>query len=141
MISTRSGWLMNRRLSAALLCVAGLIAACRPATLEPLELRMTFTSDRNRAGVGEQVNFVVDSQGNGLLAIRIDFGDGNNDALSTGGARTARATFSHSYAAPGVYVVRARVDEATDTVGATVSVTIDPASPASSIPTVFTRTP
>jgi hypothetical protein len=95
--------------------LAGLLvglAACGDGSLDPLPLQISIQASRATAAPGDPISFVVTAQGGNLLGIDIDYGDNTTDQYGTGGARTARVTFGHSYSAPGTYQVRARVTDA-----------------------------
>lgn len=89
------------------------VIACGGGSLDPLPLGIVMQASRTTAAPGQTINFVVDMQGGTLLGVSIDFGDDNVEERATGGARTARVTFSHAFAAVGVYQVRATVTDAT----------------------------
>jgi hypothetical protein len=102
---------MRRLLLRSLLLVLGL-AACGDASLDPLPLDVSVEASRATAAPGATINFVVNAQGGSLVGIEIVYDDGGDDRYPTGGARTARVTFYHAYAASGVYRVRATVTDA-----------------------------
>lgn len=87
-------------------------AACGDGSLEPLPLSITVEASRVAAAVGETVEFVVSAQGGMLIGVEIDYADGASEERGTSGARTARVTFRHAYAAAGTYEVRATVTDA-----------------------------
>ena len=64
------------------------------------------------AAPGDPVSFLVTAQGGDLLGVDVDYGDTTTDQYGTGGARTARVTFSHAFSTAGVYPVRATVTDA-----------------------------
>lgn len=100
---------MRRGLRGSVLLVA--LAACGDGGLDPLPLDITVEVSRTTATPGQAIAFVVNAQGGSLVGIAIDYRDGNTDQRATSGARTARVTFQHSYAAAGVYQVRATVTD------------------------------
>lgn len=99
-----------RSLLPSLLLVGG--AACGDASLDPLPLSITVEASRPTAAIGETVEFVVNARGGTLIGVAIDYADGSTDQYGTSGARTARVTFRHAYAAAGTYEVRATVTDA-----------------------------
>ena len=103
---------MRRAILAVLIGLFTGPTACGDGSLDPLPLSITLELSRTSAAPGEPVQFVANAQGGTLLGISIDYGDGSTDEFATGGARTARRTFSHAFAAAGVYQVRATVSDA-----------------------------
>jgi hypothetical protein len=89
------------------------LLACGDGGLEPLPLEITLASNRATASPGQAISFTVTAQGDRLLGIELDFGDGNVEEVPTAGARTARLTREHSYVSRGTYRVRASVSDAT----------------------------
>jgi hypothetical protein len=100
----------RRTLLRSLLLVG--LTACGDGSLDPLPLQVSIQASRTTAAPGDQISFVVTAQGGDLLGVEIDFGDTTTDQYATGGARTARVTFDHSYSAPGTYQVRTKVTDA-----------------------------
>jgi len=90
---------------------AVLTSACSPATLEPLPLQISVEAAPTSAVVGDTVYFIATVQGNSLLGLNADFGDGAGDSYGTGGARTGRVTFRHPFVARGTYTVRITVTD------------------------------
>jgi plastocyanin len=88
------------------------LAACGDASLDPLPLQISIQPSRVTAAPGDPVSFVVTAQGGDLLGVDVDYGDTTTDQYGTGGARTARITFSHAFSSAGVYQVRATVTDA-----------------------------
>lgn len=96
-----------------LLCFAfAALGACSGETLAPLPLHIGIEASRNTAAPGDSVSFRVTAQGGQLVGIVTTYGDGTEDQLGTGGARTARVTFHHVFTSPGTYEVRATVTDA-----------------------------
>jgi hypothetical protein len=93
------------------LLLAGLLA-CGDVGLEPLPLEITLQADRTMAAPDEVITFVVIAQGGDLVGVTIDYGDETAELFGTGGARTARRTFTHAYSDAGTYQVRAKVIDA-----------------------------
>jgi PKD domain-containing protein len=85
--------------------------SCRTKGLEPLALDISVTANKTTVATGEAVSFVVTAQGGGLVAVNMNYGDNTFEQFSTGGARTARITFTHGYSAGGTYQVRATVTD------------------------------
>jgi len=88
-----------------------LTSACSPATLEPLPLQISVEAAPASAAVGDTVYFIATVQGNSLLGLNADFGDGGGDSYGTGGARTGRVTFRHPFVARGTYTVKITVTD------------------------------
>ena len=106
---------MRRRTLLKSLLLVGLVAglaACGDGALEPLPLGITIQASPATAAPGETITFVVTAQGEALLGVDVDYGDGGTGQYPTGGARTARVTFGHAYSAAGTYTVRAAVTDA-----------------------------
>lgn len=104
---------MRRAVLSILLGLLTSVIACGDGSLDPLPLDIAMQVSRTTAAPGEPIQFVVDAQGGTLLGVSIDFGDDSGEERPTGGARTARVTFSHAFSAAGVYQVRATVTDAT----------------------------
>lgn len=104
---------MRRTLLRCLVGSALGVIACGDGSLEPLPLSITLEASRTTAAPGETIDFVASAQGGSLLGVSIDYGDDTGDQFATGGARTARITFSHAFSGAGVYQVRATVTDAT----------------------------
>lgn len=103
---------MTRTLAALGLLLGGLTAGCAFRELEPLPLRLELSVDRTAAVVGQDFVFTIDAQGNNLLGITVNYGDGATSQFEAFGSRTYTRTDRHSYDVPGVYIVRATVEEA-----------------------------
>jgi PKD repeat protein len=101
---------MRQALLGSLLLVG--LAACGDASLDPLPLQISVEANRTTAAPGDAIDFVVNAQGGQLVGVTIDFGDNSGEQFGTGGARTARITFTHTYSATGTYQVRATVTDA-----------------------------
>ena len=89
-----------------------LLGACSSESLAPLPLAIVVEASRITAAPGESISFRVTAQGGQLIGIITAYGDGSEDQVATGGARTARVTFSHAFSAPGTYQVQATVTDA-----------------------------
>lgn len=85
--------------------------ACQSATVEALPLDLHIDLSRTSATPGDTIAVVTTAQGEALLGITIDFGDGAGDAYNTAGARTAKVTFKHAYRTSGTYTVTAAVTD------------------------------
>ena len=108
-------------LGAALLAAA----SCGDISLDPLPFAVTMTATPTTAAIGQTVTFVVNAQGSALQQVGIDFDDGNTDGVISGGARTARVTFTHTYAAAGTYdAIATVIDDQEGPKSATVQVVI-----------------
>ena len=102
---------MRAPLLAVVLPLALAMGACKSRTLEPLPLDVTIQASKTTPAPGETVAFVVQAQGGQLFGVEISYGDAATDLFETGGARTARITFQHAYAAAGTYRARATVTD------------------------------
>lgn len=96
-------------------CVALMLigAGCRSASLESLPLTISVEAKPSVAAVGDTVAVFVTVQGNSLIGVEIEFGDGQRDLFGMGGARTGRVAFRHAYAARGSFTAAATVTDAT----------------------------
>jgi hypothetical protein len=112
-VAARCAMVERMRLAALLgsMLLVG-VAACGEGTLDPLPLDIRIEASRATAAPGEMVSFVVNAQGGTLVGVEIDYGDGGGEQRAASGARTARVTFNHAYAAAGTYPVRATVVDA-----------------------------
>ena len=110
-----------------LVCFAfAVLGACSGETLAPLPLHIGIEASRTAAAPGDSISFLVTAQGGQLVGIVTAYGDGTEDQLGTGGARTARVTFRHAFSSPGTYEVRATVTDAVAGLkDASVSVRVD----------------
>lgn len=92
---------MNR-LRAAIAAV--LLCGCASSSVEPLALSISVTATPTSAAVGDTITFIADMQGNGLIAVDGDYGDGSApDGFDIPFGRTARNTFKHVYQKAGSF--------------------------------------
>ena len=98
-----------RRIIAGALVIAAL-TACIEGT-EPLPLDVSIQKPATIT-TADSANFVVTAQGNSLLGVETNFGDGRVATFATSGARTATVTFRHRYTVSGTYDVTATVSDA-----------------------------
>ena len=98
-----------RRLFAGVLVLAAL-AACLEGT-GPLPLGITLQKPAT-VTTTDSASFVVTAQGNTMIGIETNFGDGRIVEYPTSGARTATLTVRHRYSAAGTYDVTATVTDA-----------------------------
>jgi PKD repeat protein len=94
-----------------ILGAAVMTSACGPATLEVLPLQISVEAAPASATVGDTVYFIASVQGNSLVGLNADFGDGGGDSYGTSGARTGRVTFRHAFATRGTYTVQITVTD------------------------------
>ncbi len=125
------------------LLLTGLItgwAACA-SPLEPLDLDGSLTVNPATARVNQEVTVVLEAEGTRLLGLRIDYGDGTEpEFLGVAGARTARWTRTHAFAQAGTYTVRGRIEESSDTLSRTATVTVTAAASSTMpSPRIFAR--
>lgn len=90
---------------------AVVLSACSPATLDVIPLQISVQASSPSASVGDTVTFVATVQGNSLLGLDADFGDGGTDRYVTAGARTGKVTFRHPFLARGAYTVKITVTD------------------------------
>ena len=97
-----------------LLLALGLVALqnCRQTTAPVVAISLTLESSHVTATTGDTVTFTVRANGNNLVGVVIDYGDSISEQYATGGALTARITFTHAVLAKGNYTVRAVVTDA-----------------------------
>ena len=100
-----------RRLTFGALLLAAATAACID-DLDPLPLDITMTASKTTTVAADSISFVVNAQGNSLLGVDADFGDGSTTTQPTAGARTAKVTFRHAYTGVGTFQVTATVTDA-----------------------------
>jgi PKD repeat protein len=103
---------MRRRLLKVVLGFFLGAIGCGDGSLDPLPLNVTIEASRTTAAPGNVIEFIVTAQGGTLVGVTIDYDDDSSDQFGTGGARTARVTFSHAFSTAGVYQVRATVVDA-----------------------------
>lgn len=90
---------------------AVLSSACGPATLDVIPLQISVQASNTSAAIGDTVTFVATVQGNSLLGLDADFGDGVTDRYGTSGARTGKVTFRHPFLSRGTYTVKITVTD------------------------------
>ncbi len=74
---------------------------------------------------GEELSVLYEAGGRSLSGIVFTWGDGGVDSLATAGAQTASGSMRHTYEAPGVFTVRARVEDVLEGVdSARVTITV-----------------
>jgi hypothetical protein len=100
-----------RRLTIGALLLAAVTASCLD-DVDPLPLDITMTASKMATVAADSISFVVNAQGNALLGIDADFGDGATVTQPTQGARTAKVTFRHAYTGIGTFQVTATVTDA-----------------------------
>ena len=74
--------------------------------------------------VGDQLSVLYNVTGRRLSGIIFSWGDGATDSLATAGAQRASGSMQHTYEMPGLFTVRARVEDAVEGV-ASAEVTIN----------------
>jgi hypothetical protein len=103
---------MRRMVAGAILVAAGL-AACSGSTVEPPPpFAVNIDASPTMAAAGDTVTFVVNAQGGSLFGVEMDYGDGTGDQYATQGARSAKVTFKHAFAARGAYTCRVTATDA-----------------------------
>lgn len=110
------------KLLAAATAAVVLLTACA-GPLEPLDLGITLKATPTTAAVGDTVTFLSDAQGTNMIAVAIQYGDGQSEGLDLPFARTAHNTFKHVYAAVGAYTANVTVVQA-DSAAKTAPVTV-----------------
>jgi len=91
---------MNRFRAAV---AAALLCGCANSTVEPLALSISVTATPTSAAIGDTVTFIASMQGNNLIAVVGDYGDGTTDGFDIPFGRTARNTFKHVYHTAGTF--------------------------------------
>jgi hypothetical protein len=86
-----------------------LLTACTTILDSPPPLSLSLEVDRATALVGEEFEFTYGAEGDNLVGLALDFGDGAVDSIPLYGARTAAGFRAHSYGAPGTFVVTAEL--------------------------------
>ena len=101
------------RLAFAVLILAVGVPACVSTEPEAHPLAVSVEASRTTAAPNDSIRFVVKAEGDALLAVQADYGDGTNvDSYGTSGARTASVTFRHAYLSAGTYTVTATATDA-----------------------------
>lgn len=88
-----------------------LLIGCGSSTVEPLPLDITVQASRATAAPGDSIDFVATVQGQDLLGVDVDFGDGSTDSRGTSGARTGKLTFRHAFTTRGAYTTKITVTD------------------------------
>jgi hypothetical protein len=102
-----------------------LFLACGDLSTEVLPLDIQIAPEKTTAKAGDSIFVEIKAQGPLLLGIDVTWGDGQTSTVDTQYARTAKATFRHVWATPGVYLITAVVNDGeAGTKTATVSMTI-----------------
>ena len=101
---------MQRTLLGALVIVG--LTGCGQSTLDASPLDVAIAANRTAAAPGDTISFVVNATGENLVGLAMDFGDTATDLYATSGARTARVTFKHAFAAKGAFTVRVTATDA-----------------------------
>jgi plastocyanin len=101
---------MPRTLLVALLLVG--LTGCGQSTLEASPLEVAITASRTAAAPGDTISFVVNATGENLVGLALQYGDMGTDLYATSGARTARVTFKHAFAAKGAFTVTVTATDA-----------------------------
>jgi hypothetical protein len=108
---------MNR-LRAAVAAV--LLCGCAASSLEPLSLSISVTATPTSAAVGDTITFVTNMQGDNLIAVEGDYGDGTSpDGFDIPFGRTARNTFKHVYTTTGSFTATFTAAQADSTARST----------------------
>jgi predicted phage tail protein len=92
-----------------------LVGAGACLSTEPAAHPVTVSVEASQttAAPNDSIRFVVKAEGDALLAVQADYGDGTGvDSYGTSGARTASVTFRHAYLAAGTYTVTATAIDA-----------------------------
>lgn len=101
------------------------IAGCTKS-VEPLALTITAQATPTSAAPGDSITVVTNVQGNAVVGVAVDFGDGTVFETAFGGVRTGKVTYRHAYAATGTFTITATVhDAAEDQRSTTMTVQID----------------
>ncbi len=90
-------------------------------------LRLTLTVDQPTVDLGRSHVFRLEAQGQQLLGLILEYGDGHSDSIPTAGAQTASHAQAHIFEEPGTYLVRARAEDGSGQVARdSVTVTVRP---------------
>lgn len=101
------------RLAFALLILVVGVPACLSTEPGAHPLTVSVEASRTTAAPNDSIRFVVKAEGDALLAVQAEYGDGTGiDSFGTSGARTASVTFRHAYLAAGTYTVTATATDA-----------------------------
>jgi hypothetical protein len=74
-------------------------------------VRLSLTVEKAEAPQGTPHVFKMEAQGQQLLGLILDYGDGQVDSIPTAGAQTATHIEAYIYDKAGEYLVRARVED------------------------------
>lgn len=106
---------MKKRLGAVVgagLVTFATLSACSDTEVtgsNPLTIELTATPET--ALVGDSIEFMYSATGALLTGTILDFGDGRVDSIPAFGAQSQGGRVKHAYAAAGMYVVIARVED------------------------------
>jgi hypothetical protein len=93
----------------SLLALLRLAAACADTTAPPT-FAISAIVDRASALVGDSVTFTIHAQGNLLVTLGVNFGDGSEAySRDLGGATLVTANLRHAFPSVGQYTVSATV--------------------------------
>lgn len=113
----------RRACNTLLLCLFALAAGC--ITDDEIGSPLSVELIGPETGlVGDQLSVLYDVTGRRLSGIVFSWGDGATDSLATAGAQSASGSMQHTYEMPGLFTVRARVEDAVEGV-ASAEVTIN----------------
>ena len=100
-----------------LFAAAALLAATTSTACDDGEIGTPLSVELMGPGtgvVGHELSVVYSVSGRSLTGIIFEWGDGMVDSLATAGAQSAEGSRPHTYADPGVFSVRAVVEDAVE---------------------------
>lgn len=89
-------------------CLVGSVA-CDTGVEPPRALTLSLEVDRTEATLGQEFEFTYSAEGQNLVGLVIDFGDGVRDSIPLFGAQTADGFRDHGYLSPGSFEVTAEL--------------------------------
>lgn len=111
--ATQAATASRRALSALLPCLLALAAGC--ITDDEIGSPLSVELIGPETGlVGDQLSVLYNVTGRRLSGIVFSWGDGATDSLATAGAQSASGSMQHTYEMPGLFTVRALVEDAVE---------------------------
>lgn len=86
-------------------------AACGDATDEGRRTLVSLSTEPATAVVAEPITFRYSAEGENLVGVVVDYGDGARDSIPAFGAQTAAGVTTHAYEMPGIFQATAEAVE------------------------------
>lgn len=111
--ATQAATAARRALCALLPCLFALATGC--ITDDEIGSPLSVELIGPETGlVGDQLSVLYNVTGRRLSGIIFSWGDGATDSLATAGAQSASGSMQHTYEMPGLFTVRALVEDAVE---------------------------